>query len=139
MGKAKKNNITDDKKIQRYLRRLDMENIKALGLEEYFKQLIQIKPHEAIAQITQDLLNLIMLRERDFFLNSPEQIEKLKEELYSYAKEIMTKELPSDCFSLIIDAYHTEIFIKRIINSALFIYRGRCLVICQNLMQKSLM
>ncbi|GAB6183080.1 IS256 family transposase [Thermodesulfovibrio hydrogeniphilus] len=39
---------------------------------------------------------------------SPEQIEELKEELYSKAKELVSRELPSDCFALFCDAYHTE-------------------------------
>ena len=40
---------------------------------------------------------------------SPEQIEEIKEELYNKAKEIKTKELPSDMFAVFIDAYHTQI------------------------------
>ncbi len=65
MGKVKKNNNRDNKETQRYLKRLDIENIKALYLEDYLKQLVQMMPHETIARITQDLLNLIMLRERN--------------------------------------------------------------------------
>jgi len=40
---------------------------------------------------------------------SAEQIEEIKEDLYNKAKELKTKELPSDMFSLFIDAYHTQI------------------------------
>ncbi len=47
-----------------------MENITALCLEDYFKQLIHMEPHKTIARITQYLLNIIMLRERDFFLKA---------------------------------------------------------------------
>jgi transposase-like protein len=39
---------------------------------------------------------------------SAEQIEELKEDLYNKAKEIRTRELPSDMFALFIDAYHTQ-------------------------------
>jgi putative transposase len=40
---------------------------------------------------------------------SAEQIEEIKEDLYNKAKEIRTRELPSDMFALFIDAYHTQI------------------------------
>lgn len=40
---------------------------------------------------------------------SPEEIEEIKEELYSKAKEMRTKELPENSLALIIDAYRTEI------------------------------
>lgn len=40
MGKVKKNNNRDNKETQRYLKRLDIENIKALYLEDYLKQLV---------------------------------------------------------------------------------------------------
>lgn len=40
---------------------------------------------------------------------SLEQIEEIKEELYSKAKEFKTKEIPADMFALFIDAYHTSI------------------------------
>jgi len=40
---------------------------------------------------------------------SVEQIEEIKEDLYNKAKELRTRELPSDMFALFIDAYHTQI------------------------------
>ncbi len=40
---------------------------------------------------------------------SAEQIEEIKEDLYNKAKELKTRELPSDMFALFIDAYHTQI------------------------------
>jgi len=40
---------------------------------------------------------------------SAEQIEEIKEDLYNKAKELRTRELPSDMFALFIDAYHTQI------------------------------
>ncbi len=40
---------------------------------------------------------------------SPEQIEEMKEELHKKAKELSTKQLPEDVFSLFIDAYHTQV------------------------------
>jgi transposase-like protein len=43
------------------------------------------------------------------FPYSAEQIEEIKEDLYNKAKEIRTRELPSDMFALFIDAYHTQI------------------------------
>ena len=103
-----------------------------------FRPLILPREWQRFDKDFQDiLLNLILQsyspsRIRSFLrsLNlpySPEQREQLKEELYSYAKEIRTKELPSDCFSLIIDAYHTEIKdeeVKRLRKAVIYICIG---------------
>jgi len=40
---------------------------------------------------------------------SPEEIDQIKDDLYSKSKELSSRELPSDAFALFIDAYHTDI------------------------------
>lgn len=40
---------------------------------------------------------------------SPEQIEEIREELYTKAKELKTRQLPDNAICLFIDAYHTDI------------------------------
>ncbi len=57
------------------------------------------------------------------FLYSPAQLDELKNELYQKAKELRSKELPSDAFALFIDAYHCSIKdeeLQRVRKSAIY-------------------
>ena len=52
-----------------------------------------MEPLETIAQITQDLINLIMLRERDFFLRRTNMFEVSRVKAGGYFQNIKTIEI----------------------------------------------
>jgi len=189
MEKPKKDNNTGKRKKKINTREETMQKIKEMGLEDLVTEIAEMEPQAAMKYITEMLLNLFMLKERDFFLKSDDseenkangfyprnlacmlgnlslkiprdrsgqfrpqvlpkewqrydkdfqdlllnlilqsyspsrirsllnslnlpysmkEIEELKDSLYAKAKELKMKELPSECFALFIDAYHTEI------------------------------
>ena len=75
MEKPKKDNNTGKRKKKINIREETMQKIKEMGLEDLATEIAEMEPQAAMKYITEMLLNLFMLKERDFFLKSDDSEE----------------------------------------------------------------
>jgi len=55
------------------IREETMQKIRQMGLEDFVTQIAEMEPASAIKYLSEALINLFMLKERDFFLNQISQ------------------------------------------------------------------